>query len=306
MTLAKFFSSLQLLLLFLSSAAVAFPATQFNESSEAIETDLIKRRPGDESHPIDAEFDTTGWPLSAEFNCYIMLCVLNTRKYRKNVQTSSRKTHYIRSGAYFQPFANDHSLDVRHAYRLDDDTTSAEEFPWESLEQGGPGAHVFPTTRDEQQSQATALGSRFRSTRNVTPIREGDWIKIKFTGYPSGGYCAALFGGLPRGVTREAFCRDRSKEENIAGHPSYHMQDYDQVLNPANHQFYRYSSGKRDEPSGKRDADIVNPPAEVVERGELVDRDEEFLAEDDKLVKRDDADAEDMCVPKPDGGNTCD
>lgn len=124
--------------------------------------------------------------------------------------------------------------------------------------------------------------------------------------FSAGGYCTALFSGLPQGVSRDAFCRDRSKEEDIAGHPSYHMQDYDQVLNPGTHQFYRYGSGKKGRSTEGIGQRAVEPSAEILERDGLIDRSGEPLVEDGEPVKRDAVDEEDMCVPKSDGGNTCD
>lgn len=72
-------SALKVLLLSLCGSTLATPVLQPDEPAELVETGLIKRRLGDENDPIDAEFNTAGWPLSAEFNCYIMLCVLNKR-----------------------------------------------------------------------------------------------------------------------------------------------------------------------------------------------------------------------------------
>ncbi|KAI0156025.1 hypothetical protein BJ166DRAFT_580755 [Pestalotiopsis sp. NC0098] len=279
-----------LLLALLASPAFATPILEESDVNGTPTNAAIKpRATGDQGEPIDASFDVTGWPLSAEFNCYVMLCIMGgNRNFQRIEDPSERRTHYQQSGAYFTPFHADH-LDNRNAERLDDSTVSAEEFPWESLSQGGSGAHLFPTTVGEQQAQGRSLAARFRSTRSATPINRGDWIRITFTGYSRGGYCEALHSD-PQDFS---IC-DRQIEEHIGGHPEYKMEDFDQVLGSDYklHLFNGISKKRGEEQSGS------GAPAVKERTGDGM-----------RVVQRDDTtqyDGSDMCVELSDGTNLCD
>ena len=66
------------ILLLLLSCAVYISALPIEEIQDK---SLVHRAPGDsEGEAIPSEFNAEGWPISAEFNCYIMLCVLKTTK----------------------------------------------------------------------------------------------------------------------------------------------------------------------------------------------------------------------------------
>lgn len=66
-----------LLLALLASSAFATPILEESDVDGTPTNAAIKpRATGDQGEPIDASFDVTGWPLSAEFNCYVMLCIM--------------------------------------------------------------------------------------------------------------------------------------------------------------------------------------------------------------------------------------
>ncbi|KAM0811978.1 hypothetical protein AB5N19_14295 [Seiridium cardinale] len=286
-----------LIVFLLASPVLTTPILEPNAAGTSTYAAIKPRRTGDENNPIDAEFDVTGWPVSAEFNCYIMLCVEGgNRVYQRIEDPSERRTHYQRSGAYFTPFHGDH-LEQRNAERLDDSTVSAEEFPWESLSQGGSGAHLFPTTVAEQQAQGRSLAGRFRSTRQATPIGRGDWIRISFAGYSGirrGGYCEALFRNPPD----TSIC-NRNVEEHIGGHPQYKMNDFDQVLG-SDYKLHLFNGGSKKR-SGEQPESGVPTTRDIVES--------DLPKEGTNLEERQDLsqyEGSDMCVELADGSNTCD
>ncbi|ETS83891.1 hypothetical protein PFICI_05767 [Pestalotiopsis fici W106-1] len=288
---SKFSSVSKALLLFLAaSPSLATPILESDTAGTPTNVDIKPRATGDQAEPIEASFDVTGWPLSAEFNCYVMLCVLGgNRDFQRIEDPSERRTHYQQSGAKFTPFHTG-ELDKRNAERLDDSTDSGEEFPWESLAQGGTGAHLFPTTMAEQRAQGSSLGGRFRSTRQATPINRGDWIRITFRGYSRGGYCEALFKDPPD----FSIC-DRNIKEHIGGHPEYRMDDYDQVMGSDYKLHLFRGSKKRSEEQSRVDVSAV--------------KDRGIPEEGMTLVERDDVseyEGSDMCVELPGGTNTCD
>lgn len=68
--------SVALHIFLLASPVLTTPILEPDAAGTPPYTEIKPRRIGDQNDPIDAEFDVTGWPLSAEFNCYIMLCVM--------------------------------------------------------------------------------------------------------------------------------------------------------------------------------------------------------------------------------------
>lgn len=74
---------------------------------------------------------------------------------QRNPSTGLKKAHYRDSRASATPFKND-SLNKRHTAQINPQpgsstaTNSVEEFPWESMRQGGTGPVVMPATRDQQ------------------------------------------------------------------------------------------------------------------------------------------------------------
>lgn len=173
--LSKALTSQTFLLSLLFSVAFAAP---FNEPVEA---GLVARagdgsEPGkSKSNPKNAEFDISNWEDISEEDCYAILClkggertwwvyqstqdsvqVTNWAIHRQRVDTSStRERHYRESGAKSQPFRKD-QVSKRRTAQINSDpgktteTNSAEEFPWESMTDGGPNALLFPATRDQQ------------------------------------------------------------------------------------------------------------------------------------------------------------
>lgn len=77
---------------------------------------------------------------------------------QRNPTTNLRGTHYRQSGAKYKPFQKQNTHD-RHTEQINPgpgkmETNSAEEFPWESMAQGGDGAHLFPASRPAQQGKS--------------------------------------------------------------------------------------------------------------------------------------------------------
>ena len=59
------------------------------------------------------------------------------------------KKNFQGSGSAFQQFRLE-NLQTRHTAQITAATTSSEEFPWESMQEGGENAYVFPATEAEQ------------------------------------------------------------------------------------------------------------------------------------------------------------
>lgn len=78
-----------LLFLLLASPSLTTPIIEPDAAGTPTIAEIKPRATGDQNSPIDAEFDVTGWPLSAEFNCYVMLCVLG-----------GNRVLYVRNGDY--------------------------------------------------------------------------------------------------------------------------------------------------------------------------------------------------------------
>ena len=107
--------------------------------------------------------------------------------------------NYRQSGASFHPFYQA-QLGSRHTEQINADTTSAEEFPWKSTQQGGENGYLFPATIDQQRSmlimavshiifvvdfgiltekivQGAAIGHGYAGVVNFN-----QWFRITFTG----------------------------------------------------------------------------------------------------------------------------
>jgi hypothetical protein len=82
--------------------------------------------------------------------------------HRQKTSSTTGKSHYVQSGAYMTPFRKDHTAQ-RHTEEIntqagdDTETNSAEEFPWESMAQGGTGAYLAPATRAQQGGMLSLL-----------------------------------------------------------------------------------------------------------------------------------------------------
>ena len=120
--------------------------------------------------------------------------------------------NYRASGAGLHPFQAV-QLPSRHTSQINSDTTSAEEFPWKSMQQGGRDAHVFPATEDEQHRMSTrdigpypqeTLTSRTGQGGHITDayrdngVGYNNWFTVTFTPRSLFGiYCRALFQNPP-------------------------------------------------------------------------------------------------------------
>ncbi|KAF4153157.1 hypothetical protein CNMCM6069_001119 [Aspergillus lentulus] len=150
------------------------------------------------SNPKDATFDVTGWEDIAEEDCYVMLCLKNgERTWQRNPTPGLNKVHYQKSGAAAKPFQKG-NVPKRHTGQINPqpgertETNSAEEFPWESMSQGGSNADLLPATRHEQKLQGAAIRKGFQTS----DIDLGEWFKITFTGN-LGPICQALHRDPP-------------------------------------------------------------------------------------------------------------
>jgi len=76
----------------------------------------------------------------------------NTTNRTRSSSTEEKKKHRSESGVNLQPF-NAANLSYRNTQQINSDTTSAEEFPWASLHEGGTNAHLMPTTVEEQNGE---------------------------------------------------------------------------------------------------------------------------------------------------------
>ncbi|KAF1990254.1 hypothetical protein K402DRAFT_401118 [Aulographum hederae CBS 113979] len=173
----------------LFSAALAAPTAEVHGESQ-----LVKRDPGDSKEdPLPATFDISNWPDIAEENCFAMLCLRGGDRVYQRVGTSGdRGKNYQASGAKFKPFHGD-QLESRHTAQINGNTISAEEFPFESTQQGGEIGYVFPATEEQQQRQSGALSTTYQNQN----IGYNKWFEITYIGGPMGLYCTALFSKPP-------------------------------------------------------------------------------------------------------------
>ncbi|KAK8052545.1 hypothetical protein PG993_003930 [Apiospora rasikravindrae] len=165
----------------------------------------VQRTMGDERNPIPMTVDVSQWQSMAEENCYVMLCQYGgQRKWQRghpgkdqHGQGSDHNTtrHRQAAGTNTNPFYAQNLTD-RHTQQLDSSTTSAEEFPWASMMQGGEGGP-----------------SDARRTAGPKPD-------------PSSVYCRALFKTPPD----FSVCKGKKKTD-LYGH-SVNPGDYDYVKVP--------------------------------------------------------------------------
>lgn len=130
-----------------------------------------------------------------------------------NARTANQRA----SGTSLRPF-QDNQLATRHTEQISSDTISSEEFPWESLKEGGENAYVFPATREEQNgmstiqrrlsdicTQAPLLTIHIAQAGGITSgyvnagLNYGDALRISFINSAGalGTYCTALFSNPP-------------------------------------------------------------------------------------------------------------
>ncbi|KAG2025160.1 hypothetical protein GB937_002921 [Aspergillus fischeri] len=109
--------------------------------------------------------------------------------HRQRVDTPGlNEVNYKDSGAKEVPFRKGqvpkyHTGQINPNPGVKSETNSAEEFPWESMAQGGSGANLLPATRYQQKH-------RLPEKRNQ-PGRMDEWFRITFTD-DLGSFCQAL------------------------------------------------------------------------------------------------------------------
>ncbi|KAF4162545.1 hypothetical protein CNMCM6936_001974 [Aspergillus lentulus] len=171
------------------------PALAAPVDNLADEAALITRadRGSVKSNPKDATFDVTGWKDISEEDCYVMLCLKGGERTWQRIDTPGlNEVNYKESGAKAVPFRKD-QVPKRHTGQINpnpgvkSETNSAEEFPWESMAQGGSGANLLPATRYQQNQQGNAIKTGFRRSE----VNLGEWFRITFTG-DLGPICQAL------------------------------------------------------------------------------------------------------------------
>ncbi|KAF4631513.1 hypothetical protein G7Y89_g6614 [Cudoniella acicularis] len=184
MAFFKSFASRLCLFSLLCFAAIAAPVTEIFDQSDVPfnEKDFEKRAPGDtEAEAIDATFDPHAgkvWSNIAEENCYAMLCMLGGRRVYQRILTANERGDHIReSGASERPFET-RNLAIFHTTRIDDATTSPEEFPWRSIHSGEEDAYLFLATTSEQGSEAAGITNGYNKAAGLD---YGKWFSITFT-----------------------------------------------------------------------------------------------------------------------------
>ncbi|KAJ5195301.1 uncharacterized protein N7498_008739 [Penicillium cinerascens] len=177
---------------------------------------LVKRAGGSRNDPVHATFDITGWEDIAEENCYAMLCIRNgDRVYQRVATETASDLNYRQSGAAFHPFYES-QLGSRHTEQINADTTSAEEFPWKSTQQGGENGYVFPATIEQQRVQGAAIGHGYAGVVNFN-----EWFSITFTGAGMGDYCRALFSNPPD----TSICKKKDHKQALFGTPNVNISN---------------------------------------------------------------------------------
>ncbi|KAI1739744.1 hypothetical protein F4680DRAFT_466253 [Xylaria scruposa] len=172
---------------------------QYNDSDKSAiwqrDANLDKRTKGDINDPIPVTLNVANWQDIAEENCFIMLCRYNGQlKWQRGPQGIASR-HRTESGAGLNPFypAN---LGSRHTSQISQATTSPEEFPWASMNQGGVGAHLMPATKAQQDYQGGAINAAYNTAN--PPVAPMNWFTIRFNNYDASRiYCPALFRTPP-------------------------------------------------------------------------------------------------------------
>ncbi|KAF7155894.1 hypothetical protein CNMCM5623_008774 [Aspergillus felis] len=175
------------------SLALAAPVDKLADDAALIARADDNGKGSRKSNPKDATFDVTEWKDISEQDCYVMLCLKDGERTWQRINTPGLdEVHYKESGAKAVPFRKD-NVPKRHTEQINPnpgtktETNSAEEFPWESMAQGGSGANLLPATRYQQRQQGNAIKNGYRKSE----IDLGDWFKITFTG-DLGPICQAL------------------------------------------------------------------------------------------------------------------
>ncbi|KAF2152770.1 hypothetical protein K461DRAFT_313393 [Myriangium duriaei CBS 260.36] len=170
-----------------------------------VSSSLLRRGDrGSKTNPIPATFDITQWPDIAEENCYVMFCKLNGNRLFQRLAELGNKgdppKNRKKAGAAQGPFRKDD--DHRKVEKINADTTSAEEFPWASTQQGGPQAYILPATEAQQNAQKLGIKGGY----DRADLIESQWFTINFktaSGAKYGKYCDALFNTKSNSICTE-------------------------------------------------------------------------------------------------------
>ncbi|KAI0548066.1 hypothetical protein F4679DRAFT_596972 [Xylaria curta] len=187
------------------------------------DANLDKRVTGDSNNPISITVDVSGWQDIAEENCYVILCQYHGNLKWQRGPLGISGPHRTQAGANLHPFyaAN---LSDRQTSQISSATTSAEEFPWASLMQGGEGAHLMPATREEQNAQGGSINHAYNHA--TPPVMPLDWLTINFVNYDkSRVFCPALFKTPPD----FSVC---GKKKTTAYGVSINPSDFDYIKDP--------------------------------------------------------------------------
>ncbi|VUC26742.1 unnamed protein product [Clonostachys rosea] len=133
------------------------------------------------------------WQDIAELDCYAILCDYNgEKKWRKaSGGAKAGDDHYIKSGAHLGPFKD---TTLRKTRVIKQGFISPEEFPWQSMEQGGTGARLFPVKFGMQRNQGGSISRAYK----IAKIKDGESFNLKFINFSSTSvYCKALFQNFP-------------------------------------------------------------------------------------------------------------
>ncbi|KAK9414178.1 hypothetical protein SUNI508_02277 [Seiridium unicorne] len=303
-----------LVLLLSASSVIGNPIAEVNPVAERAAL-APRGKKGDKSNPKIAKVSTAGWEDISEEDCYEMLCVTKKITYQRNTSKDKKRQHYTGSGASKTPYKNQHQRDLRGSKIIDDQTISAEEWPPESVEEGGQGAHLLPATSDEQRAQGREFARTYNRGTGDDHINQGDFFTWQFTGnFAPGGFCEAIFvhGIKPGTPEADQFCGKQgpTTRKNKRG-TSYKMTDIDQYMTDQTHMgvWNYHQSYKRDEISPSNEArDGTAVEVEKREDAALVEFEKREDAAPVEFEKRqEDADEwGDMCVDLEDGTNSCD
>ncbi|KAI1852629.1 hypothetical protein JX266_002170 [Neoarthrinium moseri] len=250
---------------------------------------LVPRgKKGDKSNPKTAEVSIQGWEDISEEDCYQMLCIQKKVTYQRNKDKDKKRKHYTASGASKTPFKDKHNRDLRNAKIIDDQTISAEEWPPESVEEGGENAHLLPGTRGEQQAQGREFARTYNRGTGEDHINQGDFFNFQFQGnFAPGGFCEALFVHklVPGSPEAERFCGKNgpTTRQNKRG-TSYKMTDIDQQMVDRTHLgvFNYHGSYKRDETGMSNEA--RDGASVEAEKRQDADQWGDIFQEDDEIM----------------------
>ncbi|KAK7734531.1 hypothetical protein SLS57_000228 [Botryosphaeria dothidea] len=199
----------------LISAYPAVPADDENgvlrpRYPDELSAGLLRRGDGkSEKSPKDLELDFKKYPGAfdvLEADCMMILC-FGAPKTLQRGEPKDRSKRNTASGASLEPFHTD-QLKKRETTRRSDKTNSPEEYPYESVEQGGKNALLIGVTEGAQTEQGKYLSGGYTSNS----IKPGDWFQHSYANIPDKSvYCKALV----QKKSPDSVCKGRDKNDMI-------------------------------------------------------------------------------------------